>query len=673
MIPAQNLNLRLSFRVTDSGGGGFNDPMPSPRMFLRALLTVALALVLLPLAKPAAALDSATFIAKTSSWAQEEERQYGVPASVALAQAILESGWGESSLTKNAKNWFGIKCSSTVSPHQNGCYGVSTTEYDSSGNAYTTTAQFRKYDTDQNSFIDHGYFLSRLTRYAKAFNYTDNPDRFIVEVHLGGYATDPQYANKVINLMSKYNLYQYNVTPPATGASELVIRPQVQAKVGATAYVTGLLSPGGAGSSVWTQTYTSSGWSTDQQATAGTRGQFSIPLTFGTDTVGSTRFRVQAASAAGTLTSAEFSIDRLGTITVQAVSGVLVGGTARLKGTASGYGGRTVTSQVLVSGAWQNHTTATVNADGSFDLPLTYGQSSAGTRTFRARLVTEAGATLTSAQVTATWSAPAAAPGPAVNPSPSPTPTPTPIVQPRLMSGTQIGRGWVAERTVFPGDWDLNGHEDLMLRTASGDLLYYRAWSTGRFNNPVRIGTGWGKAMNIVGGQDWSGDGRPDLVARFTDGRLILYTGNGAGGFSSARQIGNGWAAFARLTAVEDSVGGHPGVVAIRSSGEVLLYPSSGTGALRSPLRVATDWATLRTLTGVDDWNGNGFSDLVAIENSGALRYIAIGSDAVGSTRSGIGTGWGGMRELAGIRGANGVWFLWAVHSDGRLFSYQLA
>ncbi|MHA6513711.1 cell wall-binding repeat-containing protein [Tessaracoccus sp. Z1128] len=379
--------------------------MPSPRMLLRVLLTFALVAVWLPVARPAAALDAATFVAKTSAWAQEEERAYGVPASVAMAQAILESGWGESSLTKNAKNWFGIKCSSTLSPHQNGCYSVSTTEYDSSGNAYTTTAQFRKYDTDQNSFIDHGYFLSRLTRYAKAFNYTNNPDRFIVEVHLGGYATDPQYANKIINLMVKYDLYQYNVTAPATGASELVIRPQTQAKVGATAYVTGLLSPGGAGSEVLTQVYTASGWSIDELVTAGTRGQFSIPLTFGTATVGTTRYRVQATSAAGTLTSAEFTVDRLGSVTVQSVTGVLVGQTARLKGQALGYGGRTITSQVLVNGAWQNHTTATVNSDGSFDLPLTYGQASAGTRTFRARLVTAAGATLVSSQVTATWAA----------------------------------------------------------------------------------------------------------------------------------------------------------------------------------------------------------------------------------------------------------------------------
>ena len=377
--------------------------MPSPHSLLRVLLALVLAALILPVPSPAAALDAATFIAKTSAWAQEEERQHGVPASVAIAQSMLESGMGESGLTKNANNWFGIKCSSTASPNQNGCYSVSTKEYDSNGNPYTTTASFRKYESPQLSFIDHGYFLSSLSRYAKAFSYSNNPDRFIVEVHLGGYATDPQYANKVIGLMVKHNLYQYNVTAPATGAAELVIRPQTRVNAGTTAYVTGLLSPGGGERTISTQALTPSGWSTSQSVTAGSRGQFSLPLTYGTSTVGVTKFRVQASSAAGVLTSAEFAVERLGSVKSNAVASVWVGQTARLTGSATGYAGRTVQSQVLVNGAWQNHTTGTVAPDGTFDLPLTYGQSSAGTRTFRARLTTSTGVVLVSSSVSATW------------------------------------------------------------------------------------------------------------------------------------------------------------------------------------------------------------------------------------------------------------------------------
>lgn len=382
---------------------GLNDAMPSPRGVLPVLLAFVLATLVLPVPSPAAALDGATFIAKTSAWAQEGERQHGVPASVAIAQSMLESGMGESSLTKNANNWFGIKCSSTTSPYQNGCYSVSTQEYDSNGNLRTTTASFRKYDSPQLSFMDHGHFLSSLSRYARAFSYSNNPDRFIVEVHLGGYATDPQYANKVIGLMVQHDLYRHNVTVPATGAAELVIRPQTRVNVGTTAHVTGLLSPGGGGRAISTQALTPSGWSTSQRVTAGSRGQFSLPLTFGTSTVGVTRFRVQASSAAGVLTSAEFAVERLGSVRSNAVASVWVGQTARLTGSAIGYPGRTVQSQVLVSGAWQNHTSGTVAADGTFDLPLTSGLSSAGTRSVRARLTTSTGVVLVSSSVTATW------------------------------------------------------------------------------------------------------------------------------------------------------------------------------------------------------------------------------------------------------------------------------
>lgn len=454
--------------------------MLSPRVVLRALLVFALVALILPQPRPAAALDAATFIAKTSAWAQEEERQHGVPASVAMAQSMLESGMGESGLTRNANNWFGIKCSTTVSPYQNGCYSVSTTEYDANGNAYTTVAKFRKYDTPELSFIDHGYFLSSLSRYAKAFGYTDNPDRFIVEVHLGGYATDPQYANKVIGLMTKYDLYQFNVTPPASGASELTIRPQTRVNAGTTAYVTGLLSPGGGGSSVWTQALTPSGWSTSQRVTAGSRGQFSLPLTYGTTTVGITRFRVQAASATGTLTSAEFAVERLGAVKVAAVDPVWVNETALLRGTAGGYGGRTVQSQVLVNGSWQAHTSGIVGTDGAFELPLTYGQSTAGTRTFRARLTTATGVVLVSAGVTGTWSVPVSvvaysAGQKAVGQPTNTWGTASGAASSEVWTEVQLSSGWARSQTRTT---DASGYFVIPLTYGAGSVSTYR-WRVG--------------------------------------------------------------------------------------------------------------------------------------------------------------------------------------------------
>lgn len=379
------------------------------RLFAIVVSTALLAAFLpVPQAK---ALDAATFIARTVKWAQEEERQQGVPASVSIAQAMLESGMGDSKLTKEARNWFGIKCSSWTSPHQSGCYTITTTEYDELGNPYRTTARFRNYTRDQDSFIDHGYLLRYLSRYKNAFNYQNNADRFITEVAKAGYATDPQYANKVIRLMVQHNLYQYNLKPMSTARPELVIRPQGSARVGATAVVTGLVSPGAGRARVWTQAWTGSRWATSQSVTSGSRGEFSIPLTYGGGSVGVQRFRVQAATSAGTLTSAEFTLERVGNVTASASkSSVVVGDTATLTGRAAGYSGRTVQPQVLSNGSWVNTgSSAKVNADGSYR--LTVGPyTSTGTRNFRARLTTASGLRLTSSAVAITWQHPAVPP-----------------------------------------------------------------------------------------------------------------------------------------------------------------------------------------------------------------------------------------------------------------------
>jgi flagellum-specific peptidoglycan hydrolase FlgJ len=71
-------------------------------------------------------------------------------------------------------------------------------------------ATFRTYGSAVDSFRDHGMSIKSLSRYAAAFNYTNNPNQFIAEVHKGGYATDPLYTTKLVALMTKYSLYQYD-------------------------------------------------------------------------------------------------------------------------------------------------------------------------------------------------------------------------------------------------------------------------------------------------------------------------------------------------------------------------------------------------------------------------------------------------------------------------------
>ncbi len=152
------------------------------------------------------------FLAAAIPGAQAGWRQYGVPASVTIAQAILESGWGRSSLSTIDRNYFGIKCQNgwygTIA---NGCHLYPTSECTKAGTCFATTAAFRTYATMGHSIRDHGNFLKVNSRYMPAFAYTRDANKFIWQVWKAGYATDPNYYTKVTTLMSQQHLYQYDV------------------------------------------------------------------------------------------------------------------------------------------------------------------------------------------------------------------------------------------------------------------------------------------------------------------------------------------------------------------------------------------------------------------------------------------------------------------------------
>jgi flagellar protein FlgJ len=152
------------------------------------------------------------FIAAAVPGAQRGWREYGVPASVTIAQAILESGWGRSSLSATDKNYFGIKCQNgAYGTLASGCHVYHTTECDKAGKCFATTASFRTYASMTNSFRDHGNFLRVNSRYKPAFAYTKDANKFIWTVWKAGYATDPNYYTKITTLMAQYKLYQYDI------------------------------------------------------------------------------------------------------------------------------------------------------------------------------------------------------------------------------------------------------------------------------------------------------------------------------------------------------------------------------------------------------------------------------------------------------------------------------
>lgn len=128
-----------------------------------------------------------------------------IPVSVMLAQAALESGWGESMLTKNGKALFGIKATDSWNGKT---YNAKTYEvYDNT--VVSIKADFRAYDSLEESIQDHSNFLWGLKRYEKVTACAD-PIECCDELQKAGYATDPYYASKLKQLIVNNNLREYD-------------------------------------------------------------------------------------------------------------------------------------------------------------------------------------------------------------------------------------------------------------------------------------------------------------------------------------------------------------------------------------------------------------------------------------------------------------------------------
>lgn len=123
----------------------------------------------------------------------------GVPASIILAQACLESNYGNSELTVKGKNHFGIKCHNSWSGEK--------VYYDDDAKGEC----FRKYKKDEDSFIDHSDFLRYNKRYASLFDLKPTDYKAWAKgLKDAGYATNPKYTDMVIKTIEENNLHQYD-------------------------------------------------------------------------------------------------------------------------------------------------------------------------------------------------------------------------------------------------------------------------------------------------------------------------------------------------------------------------------------------------------------------------------------------------------------------------------
>ena len=131
--------------------------------------------------------------------AVESMKNYGIPASIKLAQGILESGSGNGTLCRTANNHFGIKCKE---------------EWTGESVAHTDDAPdecFRKYPSALESYNDHSEFLANRSFYRNLFT-LDKSDykAWANGLKKAGYATDPRYPQKLISIIERYKLYEYD-------------------------------------------------------------------------------------------------------------------------------------------------------------------------------------------------------------------------------------------------------------------------------------------------------------------------------------------------------------------------------------------------------------------------------------------------------------------------------
>ncbi|PVX52173.1 flagellum-specific peptidoglycan hydrolase FlgJ [Balneicella halophila] len=164
----------------------------------RRSLFLYIAILLLPVLAFAQRQTPEQYASQYKNMAIREMQRTGIPASITLAQGILESASGNSRLAKKGNNHFGIKCHNWT--------GRRIFEDDDLRNEC-----FRKYRTADESFIDHSDFLTGKKRYAPLFSLHPKDYRSWAKgLKKAGYATAPDYAHRLISLIERYSLHQYD-------------------------------------------------------------------------------------------------------------------------------------------------------------------------------------------------------------------------------------------------------------------------------------------------------------------------------------------------------------------------------------------------------------------------------------------------------------------------------
>ena len=162
-----------------------------------------------PLAPAKQAFESPdAFVATMLPMAQQAADRIGVDPLYLVAQAALETGWGKSVMRQqdgsSSHNLFGIKATGSWQ----GAQARAITSEFKGGQMVKETADFRSYDSYQDSFHDLVTLLQSNNRYKDVLNAADKPEQFVRELQKAGYATDPEYASKISQIAKQMKTYQ---------------------------------------------------------------------------------------------------------------------------------------------------------------------------------------------------------------------------------------------------------------------------------------------------------------------------------------------------------------------------------------------------------------------------------------------------------------------------------
>ncbi|MFJ7883216.1 flagellar assembly peptidoglycan hydrolase FlgJ [Pseudomonas sp. NPDC096917] len=166
-----------------------------------------------PLAPAKQAFESPdAFVATLLPMAQQAADRIGVDPLYLVAQAALETGWGKSVMRQqngsSSHNLFGIKATG----NWQGAQARAITSEFKGGQMVKETADFRSYDSYQDSFHDLVTLLQSNSRYKEVLNAADRPEQFVRELQKAGYATDPEYASKISQIAKQMKTYQSYVS-----------------------------------------------------------------------------------------------------------------------------------------------------------------------------------------------------------------------------------------------------------------------------------------------------------------------------------------------------------------------------------------------------------------------------------------------------------------------------